>query len=328
MIKKLIYICAVMVGSLSGLSSCSLDIPPSDQYSDPDAIVDISTARSLLSSVYSLYPHYEYELSILGDDFCPTSIVGKDMSLKNLYAWQDNSITTLAESLWGEYYNTIASCNALLERVDNITLENASEEKDKAAIISEAKALKALCYFNLLRLFAPAYDKNPQADGIVLKDELGLAFPKRSSIETCTTTIRTLLTEAAAVENNPDKNGWLSQTAVYYLLAGLAVACRHGFEIENALDIAEKTYVNVNIHQKENEDKLKSLAQLPDSCEASADCLQQQRAIFEQYNVFSPAMIDGIIRRLRGYEDKTLRADLEGKPMEMLDLVHKYFHCG
>ena len=115
---------------------------------------------------------------------------------------------------------------------------------------------------------------------------------------------------------------------LYQLLAGLAVACRHGFEIENARDIAEKTYVNVNIHQKENEDKLKSLAQLPDSCEASADCLQQQRAIFEQYNVFSPAMIDGIIRRLRGYEDKTLRADLEGKPMEMLDLVHKYFHCG
>ena len=43
---------------------------------------------------------------------------------------------------------------------------------------------------------------------------------------------------------------------LYQLLAGLAVACRHGFEIENALDIAEKTYVNVNIHQKENEDKL------------------------------------------------------------------------
>lgn len=100
---------------------------------------------------------------------------------------------------------------------------------------------------------------------------------------------------------------------LYQLLAGLAVACRHGFEIGNALEIAQKTYVNVNIHQKENEDKLKSLAQLPDSCEASADCLQQQRVIFEQYNVFSPAMIDGIIRKLRSYGDKTLRADLEGK---------------
>ena len=40
---------------------------------------------------------------------------------------------------------------------------------------------------------------------------------------------------------------------LYQLLAGLAVACRHGFEIENALELAEKTYVNVNIHQKENE---------------------------------------------------------------------------
>ena len=115
---------------------------------------------------------------------------------------------------------------------------------------------------------------------------------------------------------------------LYQLLAGLAVACRHGFEIEQALDIAKRTYVNVNIHQKENEDKLKALAQLPDSCAASAECLQKQRAVFEQYNVFSPAMIDGIIRKLRSYEDKTLRADMEGKPEEMLELVHKYFHCG
>lgn len=115
---------------------------------------------------------------------------------------------------------------------------------------------------------------------------------------------------------------------LYQLLAGLTVACRYGFELENALEIAEKTYVNVNIHQKENEDKLKLLAQLPDSCGASADCLQRQRTVFEQYNVFSPAMIDGILRKLRSYNDRTLRADLEGKPEAMLKLVHEYFHCG
>ena len=115
---------------------------------------------------------------------------------------------------------------------------------------------------------------------------------------------------------------------LYQLLAGLAVACRHGFEMPDALEVAQKTYVNVNIHQKEHEDKLETLAQLPDSCEASADCLQKQRAIFEEYKVFSPAMIDGIIHKLRSYGDKTMRADLEGKPQEMLELVHKYFHCG
>lgn len=115
---------------------------------------------------------------------------------------------------------------------------------------------------------------------------------------------------------------------LYQLIAGLAVACRHGFEMDDALDVAEKTYVNVNIHKKENEDKLNQLAQLFDSCAASADCLEKQREIFEKYRVFSPAMIDGILARLRSYDDRTLRAELQDKPEEMLKLVEKYFHCG
>lgn len=115
---------------------------------------------------------------------------------------------------------------------------------------------------------------------------------------------------------------------LYQLIAGLAVACRHGFELENALEIAERTYVNVNIHQKENEDKLRCLAQLPDSCAASADCLESQRAIFEKYNVFSPAMIDGIIRKLRSYNDRTLRQDIGDDQDQMIKLVYRYFHCG
>lgn len=115
---------------------------------------------------------------------------------------------------------------------------------------------------------------------------------------------------------------------IYQLIAGLAVACRYGFEVSDALDIAERTYVNVNIHQKENADKLAALEQLPDSCAASADCLERQREVFEKYNVFSPAMIDGILRRLRSYDDRTLRADIGDDKTRMLALVKEYFHCG
>ena len=115
---------------------------------------------------------------------------------------------------------------------------------------------------------------------------------------------------------------------IYQLIAGLAVACRHGFEIQDALAIAEKTYVNVNIHKEENAGKLKTLAQLPDSCAASADCLEKHRSFFEKYNVFSPAMIDGIITKLRTYNDATLRSDIQDKPIEMMELVEEYFHCG
>ena len=115
---------------------------------------------------------------------------------------------------------------------------------------------------------------------------------------------------------------------IYQLLAGPCVACRHGFEMQNALELAEKNYVDVNIHDAANADKLATLAQLPDSCEASADCLEQQRKVFEEHGVFSTTMIDGIIAQLRAFHDRTLRADITGDEQKIAALVEQYFHCG
>ena len=115
---------------------------------------------------------------------------------------------------------------------------------------------------------------------------------------------------------------------IYQLIAGLCVACRHGFEMKNALDVAEKTYVNYNIHDAENKDRLTQLAQLPDSCAASAECLEKYRKIFEEHDVFSPTMIDGIIAQLKSYHDRTMRKNIENNYEEIEKLVDKYFHCG
>jgi len=113
---------------------------------------------------------------------------------------------------------------------------------------------------------------------------------------------------------------------IYQLLSGLCVACRHGFEMENALDIAAKTYVDVNIHDKANEDRLNQLRQLPTSCVASAACLEKQRAVFEEQGVFSRAMIDGIISQLRAFDDEnTLQ---ESDNAKIAQLVQQFFHCG
>ena len=115
---------------------------------------------------------------------------------------------------------------------------------------------------------------------------------------------------------------------VYLLMASLAVACRYGLSLPDGLKVAERTYVNVNIHKKENEALLNRLDTLPDSCFASADCLQAQRAVYEQAGVFSPAMIDGIIAQLKAYNDATLRADIGHDLAAMMELVKTYFHCG
>ncbi len=113
---------------------------------------------------------------------------------------------------------------------------------------------------------------------------------------------------------------------IYQLLAGLAVALRHGFELDNALQIAADTYVDVNIHDSKNAAKLETLKSLPVSCADSAGALQAVRDVFEAEGVFHPAMIDGIIAKLRSY-DATEAAEALANPAKMQRLVEKYFHC-
>lgn len=115
---------------------------------------------------------------------------------------------------------------------------------------------------------------------------------------------------------------------IYQLLAGLCVACRHGFEMDNALEVAARTYVNVNIHNAENKGRLLELSSLPDSCVASAACLQERRDVFEKYDVFSPQMIDGIITQLKQFDDQNLRAEIVGNAEAIAQLARRYFHCG
>lgn len=113
---------------------------------------------------------------------------------------------------------------------------------------------------------------------------------------------------------------------VYLLLAGMTVAARHGFEMKDAVQYAKDRYVSVNIF--EHEDVLKRLDVLPDSCAASADLLERDRAFYEQDGIFSPALIDGILKELRSFNDRTLRADIGKDAQKTLELVESFIHCG
>ena len=115
---------------------------------------------------------------------------------------------------------------------------------------------------------------------------------------------------------------------IYLLLAGLAVAARHGFEMDEPLQFAEKMYVDVNIHKAENKERLHSLAQLPASCCESADELLKHRAIFEKHDVFPAEMINDIVKQLKSFNDRNIREEIKTHPEKMMDMVREYFHCG
>ena len=115
---------------------------------------------------------------------------------------------------------------------------------------------------------------------------------------------------------------------IYLLLAGLAVAARHGFEMPDALKVADDTYVSVNIHDEANADRVARLQQLQTNCAQSADCLDASRNVYEAHGVFPPAMINGLIRNLRAFNDNDLSEKANKNPELMRTLVDQYFHCG
>ena len=199
------HIISIMV--LLPLTVGCLDIKLENQFSDPDAITTVATARELLASAYNSLPRYQVELAVL-----------------NLYNWQDNAITDLSDLIWKDYYMTVSYLNTLLTRLPNVVVEEESDAVELEKVRSEACALKACCYFDLLRFYAPRYaPENLEKDAIILKNRLELDFLPRSSLKACVEEISTLLSEAASVEN--------TGTAVYYFGSDAVNALRAEFEL-------------------------------------------------------------------------------------------------
>jgi glutamine synthetase len=113
---------------------------------------------------------------------------------------------------------------------------------------------------------------------------------------------------------------------IHLLMAGLAVAARHGIEMEGALDLARKLYVDVNIFSRENQELQKNLPQLPTSCWESAESLIKDRAIYEKDGVFPSIVIEGLAKNLMSYNDSDLSQRYYGKGDEIQKLVDDYLH--
>ena len=114
---------------------------------------------------------------------------------------------------------------------------------------------------------------------------------------------------------------------IHLLMAGLAVAARHGLEMKNALEIAEKLYVDVNIFDTEHKQVQEGLPKLPESCWDSAEKLRKDRSIYEKDDVFTSVVIDEMVRLLQGYNDKDLSERFYVKGEQIRKLIEDHLHC-
>ncbi|HQB84304.1 MAG TPA: glutamine synthetase, partial [Candidatus Rifleibacterium sp.] len=112
---------------------------------------------------------------------------------------------------------------------------------------------------------------------------------------------------------------------VYLLLAGITTAALRGLENPEALKIAEKLYVSVDVGKNQKE---LNLPQLPSSCYEAGERLLSDRAFYEHNGIFPAYMIDGIVASLKAFDDQHLSENLFGDGDALKKLVKKYLHCG
>jgi len=98
--------------------------------------------------------------------------------------------------------------------------------------------------------------------------------------------------------------------------------------MNNPIDLAKNTYVDINIFDEENKKKQKELDQLPSSCVESARRLEDQRSYYTKYDVFPDSVIDLLIKTLINKNDEGLIGRIQNDDEKVMDLVTKYFNCG
>ena len=114
---------------------------------------------------------------------------------------------------------------------------------------------------------------------------------------------------------------------IHLLLAGLAVAARHGLQMPGAMKLADKLYVDTNIFRDDQKKLRDRLPQLPSSCWASAENLLKDREAYEKQGVFPAGVIERTASDLKKYDDRDLSERISGNKQEVEKLVELYLHC-
>lgn len=148
-----------------------LDTQPSDQISDTKLYDNADGFKSALNGVYqqvSVPDLYGHQLtwglaSAIGQDYNEDGLDYKNYYLAVFNYTQATYAVPLITSIWSKSYNIIANCNKIINEItprDTNFFPLKSAEKN--LILGEAKAMRALLHFEMVRLFAPAPLAQPQ----------------------------------------------------------------------------------------------------------------------------------------------------------------------
>ncbi len=214
-IMKYIYKILIAISLVLGLSSCEgfLDKEPTNQVVASSALVTIIDAGVAANGLYTdlkYYTMYGTYMALMGD-----------MRADNLYPKDLNGYSTIVYtlgyesesntyfSLWEGFYTTIMRANTLIENIETLEVVSDEDIAAKNNYLGEAYAVRALCYFDLARLYGKPYlyDNGASLGAVLITNILSPAeseLPRSTVSETYTQVLSDLTTALSLLST--DKN--------------------------------------------------------------------------------------------------------------------------
>ncbi len=155
-IKQLSLLCCVML-LLAGCNEDFLDVPSRDSIEFEDSGV-VVTPEQMVTGIYGRHTDFSYAFSYLGiteiisdnaDKGSSPTDTGSDKNLLDELTHTPSSGSSNA--MWTTWYKTIGRATIAIDFTNNY--EQEYSESLKARLIGEAKFLRALNYFWLVRTF-------------------------------------------------------------------------------------------------------------------------------------------------------------------------------
>lgn len=152
---KKIYISLIILISTGFLSSCTdfLKEEPEDRYVIDNFYNSRTDAEAAVAAVYEqLYDIYERHIFILNalpTDDEKNGLGMPNQFLQNLEYLRHTSENQFTREMWQRNYSGIARANTAIINIPTINMD----ENVRSRLVAEAKFLRALYYFNLVRFY-------------------------------------------------------------------------------------------------------------------------------------------------------------------------------
>lgn len=225
--RKIYQLFVAAFSALLAFASCDdfLNMQPTNSGNADQAVGTVADAEVVINGVMSgmtSYAYYGRNFFMYGDaKGGDLTIYAAGRGLDALYSFNHTATSNSYSGFWSQIYYCVLQVNTLLGNIDK--LEAAGSAEDFSYVKGEALTLRALFYFDLVRLYGLPYNDDKTAYGVpnVTEPLAAGAQPTRATVEENYRQIVQDLEEGASLmaSDKDARDGYVSYYANIALLA-------------------------------------------------------------------------------------------------------------